>query len=96
MARTQVPLRDLTEESESFTYSTEAAGQGDVEEHKKRRRARRKRRPKPEAIVARLKTDQTEGEPQNADSPVQPEPATVDAAGTPAAPAEGVAGENDA
>ena len=54
-ARSQVPLKEITEESEAFTYSTEAAGEGDVEEHRKRRRARRKRRPKPEAIVARLK-----------------------------------------
>jgi small subunit ribosomal protein S2 len=61
-ARTQVPLREITEESEAFTYSTEAAGEGDVEEHRKRRRARRKRRPKPEAIVARLKEgEQAEG-----------------------------------
>lgn len=99
-ARVQVPLRELTEESESFTYSTEAAGQGDVDEHKKRRRTRRKRRPKPEAIVARLKeTDIPVEEPQNADSPEQPEPATVDVAGAPAAPAapaEGAAGESDA
>ena len=54
-ARSQVPLKEITEESEAFTYSTEAAGEGDVEEHRKRRRTRRKRRPKPEAIVARLK-----------------------------------------
>ncbi len=97
MARAQVPLRELTEESESFTYSTEAAGQGDVDEHKKRRRTRRKRRPKPEAIVSRLKeTDKPAEEPKNADSPEQSEPATVDAAGTPAASVEGAAGESDA
>ncbi|MEE9533715.1 MAG: 30S ribosomal protein S2, partial [Acidimicrobiia bacterium] len=53
--RSQVPLKEITEEAEAFTYSTEAAGEGDVEEHRKRRRTRRKRRPKPEAIVARLK-----------------------------------------
>ena len=54
-SRSQVPLRETAEDAESFTYSTEAAGAGDVEEHRKRRRARRKRRPKPEAIVARIK-----------------------------------------
>ena len=96
MARVQVPLRELTEESESFTYSTEAAGQGDVDEHKKRRRTRRKRRPKPEAIVARLKDPDKPEEPPNADSTEQPEPATVDTAGTPAASAEGAVGESDA
>ena len=58
-ARQQVPLKEITEESESYTYSTESAGEGDVEEHRKRRRSRRKRRPKPEAIVARLKDGET-------------------------------------
>jgi small subunit ribosomal protein S2 len=61
-ARSQVPLKEITEESEAFTYSTEAAGQGDVEEHRKRRRTRRKRRPKPEAIVARLKEGDSSAE----------------------------------
>ncbi len=61
-ARSQVPLKEITEESEAFTYSTEAAGEGDVEEHRKRRRTRRKRRPKPEAIVARLKEDDSSAE----------------------------------
>ncbi len=60
-ARSQVPLKEMSEEAEAFTYSTEAAGEGDVEEHRKRRRTRRKRRPKPEAIVARLKDGETEG-----------------------------------
>jgi small subunit ribosomal protein S2 len=61
-ARSQVPLREITEESEAFTYSTEAAADSDVEEHRKRRRVRRKRRPKPEAIVARLKESEKESE----------------------------------
>lgn len=61
-ARSQVPLKEITEESEAFTYSTEAAGEGDVEEHRKRRRTRRKRRPKPEAIVARLKEGESSPE----------------------------------
>ncbi len=60
-ARSQVPLKEMSEEAEAFTYSTEAAGEGDVEEHRKRRRARRKRRPKPEAIVARLKDGEDKG-----------------------------------
>ena len=63
-ARSQVPLKEISEEAEAFTYSTEAAGEGDVEEHRKRRRTRRKRRPKPEAIVARLKDGETEGSGQ--------------------------------
>ncbi len=92
-ARSQVPLRETSEESESFTYSTESAGQGDVEEHKKRRRTRRKRRPKPEAIVARLKGDEEGGdgeqeasvaesvEPSDAAAAVSAEPAETAAAG---------------
>ncbi|MDH5805577.1 MAG: 30S ribosomal protein S2 [Gemmatimonadota bacterium] len=59
--RSQVPLKEVTDESEAFTYSTEAAGEGDVQEHRKRRRTKRKRRPKPEAIVARLKPEGEEG-----------------------------------
>ena len=92
-ARSQVPLRETSEESESFTYSTESAGQGDVDEHKKRRRTRRKRRPKPEAIVARLKGDEEGGggeegesgsaspEPSDAAAAVSAEPAETAAAG---------------
>ena len=60
-ARSQVPLKEVAEDAEAFTYSTEAAGEGDVEEHRKRRRSRRKRRPKPEAIVARLKEGEDAG-----------------------------------
>ena len=96
-ARSQVPLRETSEESESFTYSTESAGQGDVEEHKKRRRTRRKRRPKPEAIVARLKGEEDSGDGgQGASGSESPEPS--DAGGeVSAAPAEtAAAGEAEA
>jgi small subunit ribosomal protein S2 len=90
-ARSQVPMREVTDESEAFTYSTEAAGEGDVEEHRKRRRARRKRRPKPEAIVARLK-DGEEGASAGAGeaAPVEggPGPEAPGAAAAPAAAAE--------
>ncbi len=93
-ARSQVPLKEVAEDAEAFTYSTEAAGEGDVEEHRKRRRTRRKRRPKPEAIVARLKEGEDAGggadaapaEPKD-DSPKgggagdAPEPAAAEAAG---------------
>ena len=61
-ARSQVPVREVSEDAEAFTYSTESAGEGDVEEHRKRRRTKRKRRPKPEAIAARLKEDGTPAE----------------------------------
>ncbi len=58
-ARSQVPIRDTTTEAEAYsTYSTDMAEAN--EEETRRRRPRRKRRPKPEAIAARLKTDEPE------------------------------------
>ncbi len=96
-ARSQVPLKEVAEDAEAFTYSTEAAGEGDVEEHRKRRRTRRKRRPKPEAIVARLKDGEDAGggadaadaapaepkddAPQGEGAGDAPEPAAAEAAG---------------
>lgn len=59
-ARAQVPLREVAEEAEAYTYSTEVGGEGEPEEKPKRARARRRRRPKPEAIVARLKGEKPE------------------------------------
>ncbi|HZE93563.1 MAG TPA: 30S ribosomal protein S2 [Gemmatimonadales bacterium] len=58
-ARRQMPLRDAAtgEEGEGTTYSTET-GEADVDGDRKKRPARRKRRPKPEAIAARLKTEE--------------------------------------
>ena len=50
-------MREVTEDLEAETYSTDAGSEGDAEAERKRRRPRRKRRPKPEAIAARLKTD---------------------------------------
>jgi small subunit ribosomal protein S2 len=58
-ARRQMPLREVTEEGEAATYSTETGPEGESEGDRKRKSARRKRRPKPEAIAARLKTDET-------------------------------------
>nr|MBA3445766.1 30S ribosomal protein S2 [Gemmatimonadales bacterium] len=55
-ARSQMPMREVTEDLEAETYSTDAGSEGD-DADRKRRRPRRKRRPKPEAIAARLKTD---------------------------------------
>jgi len=59
-ARRQMPLRDAAtgEEGEGTTYSTET-GEADVDGDRKKRPARRKRRPKPEAIAARMKTEET-------------------------------------
>ena len=58
-ARHQMPLREsaTSEEGEGTTYSTET-GEGEVDGDRKKRPARRKRRPKPEAIAARMKTDE--------------------------------------
>ena len=61
-ARSQVPLREVTEEAEGYTYSTDTGSEGEEEDRRKRRRARRRRRPKPEAIVARLKSEPPAGE----------------------------------
>src|SRR5881227_2830552 len=61
-ARTQMPMREVTEDLDAETYSTDSGSEGDADADRKRRRPRRKRRPKPEAIAARLKTDaDTEG-----------------------------------
>src|SRR5574341_71209 len=64
----QVPLREVSEEAEGYTYSTDTGSEGEEEDRRKRRRARRRRRPKPEAIVARLKSEQPAGE-QGGESP---------------------------
>jgi len=57
-ARRQQPLREPGEEGEGSTYSTETGIEAEAEGDRKKRPARRKRRPKPEAIAARLKTDE--------------------------------------
>lgn len=70
-ARSQVPYREAAAEGEAYTYSTDSGGAAsDVEEHRKRRRPRRKRRPKPEAIVARLKS--SEGQAEGEGAPEEP------------------------
>jgi small subunit ribosomal protein S2 len=56
-ARRQMPLREAGEEGEGTTYSTETGVEAEDGERKKRP-ARRKRRPKPEAIAARMKTEE--------------------------------------
>ncbi len=61
-ARSQMPLREVAEDAEAETYSTDTGSEGDSEADRQRRRPRRKRRPKPEAIAARLKTDSETGE----------------------------------
>lgn len=58
-ARAQVPLREVKDEAEGYTYSTDTGTEGEPEDRPKRR-VRRRRRPKPEAIVARLKGEQGE------------------------------------
>ena len=82
-ARRKVPVREVTEDLEAETYSTDAGTEGDVDSERRRRRPRRKRRPKPEAIAARLKSE-TESASVDASPPVTPEPG-------PAAPAPSVA-----
>jgi small subunit ribosomal protein S2 len=61
-ARAQRPTREEAEVGESGSYSSDAGpveggGEGG-DADKKKRRPRRKRRPKPEAIHARIRTDE--------------------------------------
>ncbi len=60
-------MREVVEDAEAETYSTDGGSEGDPEADRRKKRARRKRRPKPEAIAARLK-DHEEGAPAAADS----------------------------
>ena len=57
-ARRQMPMRESADEAEGTTYSTETGVEAEAEGDRKKKPARRKRRPKPEAIAARLKTDE--------------------------------------
>ena len=56
-ARMQAPTREVVEDTEAETYSTDSGTEGDVDAERRKRRPARKRRPKPEAIAARLKAD---------------------------------------
>ncbi|HXE58159.1 MAG TPA: 30S ribosomal protein S2 [Gemmatimonadales bacterium] len=63
-ARAQMPIRELAEDAEVETYSTDGGQEAGADEtDRRRRRPRRKRRPKPEAIAARLKTEAESGAP---------------------------------
>lgn len=59
-ARAARPQREEAEETDYSTYSTDGSPVegADSDAEKRRRRTRRKRRAKPEAIVARLKTEE--------------------------------------
>lgn len=74
-ARAMRPAREEAEEAEYATYSTDGGSVEGAESdaEKRRRRPRRKRRPKPEAIVARIKTEE-------AAPPAEPAAATDDVA----------------
>ncbi len=64
-ARAQVPVRETSIDTDSFTtYSTDA-GEAESDDARTRRRPRRKRRPRPEVIAARLKP---EGAPEGSDT----------------------------
>ena len=62
-ARMQAPTREVVEDADAETYSTDAGTEGDVDAERRKRRPARKRRPKPEAIAARLKADVGEAAP---------------------------------
>src|ERR1019366_8077864 len=55
-AKREAPIREETEETESYTYSSDRGAEPEGEDGKKRKRRPRRRRAKPEAIAARLKT----------------------------------------
>ena len=83
-ARAQAPVREVAEEFEGETYSSDVGAGGESEAERRRRRPRRKRRPKPEAIAARLKAEPGEGaaaggvEPAVDSTPTpQPAPSTT-------------------
>jgi small subunit ribosomal protein S2 len=65
-ARRESPMREVTEEGEGVTYSTETGVEAEVEGDRKKKPARRKRRPKPEAIAARLKSEEAPAAPDPA------------------------------
>jgi len=55
-AKREAPVREETEETESYTYSSDRGAEPEGEGDRKRKRRPRRRRAKPEAIAARLKT----------------------------------------
>ncbi len=55
-ARREAPVREESEEGESYTYSSDRGAEPEGEGDKKRKRRPRRRRAKPEAIAARLKS----------------------------------------
>jgi len=69
-ARANRPVREENEEQDFATYSTDGASVegGDADRDGRRKRPRRKRRPKPEAIVAHMRSG-----PAPADAPAAPE-----------------------
>ncbi len=90
-ARTQVPVREIAADSDSFTtYSTDGGDAGTAVDERKARRRSRKRRPKPEAIAARLKeeaaaeggsaTDEADEAADEGDAPAAAEAAAPESA----------------
>jgi small subunit ribosomal protein S2 len=55
-ARREAPVREETEEAESYTYSSDRGAEPEGEGDRKKKRRPRRRRARPEAIAARLKT----------------------------------------
>ncbi len=84
-ARSQVPAREVSIDTDTFTtYSTDT-GEADAGDTASRKRRQRKRRPKPEAIAARLKAEpprklqpkDAEGEAKEAATGSEEPPAAV-------------------
>ncbi len=95
-ARSQVPVRESSIDTDSFTtYSTDA-GEAASDDARTRRRPRRKRRPRPEVIAARLKPEtgadgkdgESEGPADTAKDPDAEEQKALEAKVAEASPAE--------
>ncbi|HVB30073.1 MAG TPA: 30S ribosomal protein S2 [Gemmatimonadaceae bacterium] len=84
-ARREAPVREETEEGESYTYSSDRGAEpAEGEAERKRRRRPRRRRAKPEAIAARLKTTGEPGEAVEAGDAGESEGAADGGESTPA------------
>src|SRR5690606_31629942 len=92
-ARREAPVRDESEEVESYTYSSDRGAEPESSEDGRKRRRPRRRRARPEAIAAQLKgPDAASAEGAAADSAAG-SAAPAPAAAEPAAPAEASQGE---
>jgi len=92
-ARREAPVRDESEEVESYTYSSDRGAEPESSEDGRKRRRPRRRRARPEAIAAQLKGPDAAGAEGAAADSAAGSAAPAPAAAEPAAPAEASQGE---